>query len=535
MKYLSLSKEIKNLAQKNIFQSLIGFFRKNFLFFTVFVTGAGVLVIEVVAMRVLAPYYGNTIFTASSVITVILAALSIGYYLGGRFSDKNPSSDWFFKIVFLSGFFLLLFYLFGVIILPLLSFIFSIILGPLISSLVLFFFPALLLGTLSPYAIKLQSIYFPEQGVGTIAGKVFFWSTLGSIVGSLSAGFVLIPNFGIRQIIITTGVALFFLGFLPLIKIGSDKKKLHKIFIAFFVIIAGIIIAEYQTDKNIVYIKDGVYEKITIRDGEYKNRPVRFFQQDHSMSGGMFLDSDDPADLVFDYTKYYLFYKIFTPSVKDILVVGGGAYSIPKAMLQELPLAAIDVSEIEPSLFNLAKKYFKAADNPRLHNYTEDGRRLLAFSDKKYDMIFSDVYFSLYSVPVHFTTQEFFKIVKEKLNEDGILVINIIGDLSQDNQSLIMSEIKTIQTVFNNSYFFAVKSPEAAGAQNIIIVGYNSDKRIDFNSSSVANHQDPFIRDLKNKIISVDKFDLSSQLVLTDNFSPVEYLTAKVLSRKFGN
>jgi len=523
------------MTQKEFFQSVGKFFENNFLVFTVFVTGACVLVIEVVAMRVLAPYYGNTIFTASSVITVILTALSIGYYLGGKLADRDPSLHWFFKIILLSGLCLLLLHLFSATVLPAFSFIFSIIAGPLMSSLVLFFFPALLLGTLSPYAIKLQSVYFPEQGVGTIAGKIFFWSTLGSIMGSLSAGFLLIPNFGINQIIIATGIVLFFLGFLPLIKLGIDKKDLYNFFIALFIITGSLLFVNYRADENIVYSKDGVYEKIIIRDGDYKNRPARFFQQDHSMSGGIFLDSDNPTDLAFDYAKYYSLYKVFTPDIKSALIIGGGAYSIPKAMLAELPNVIIDVSEIEPSLFDLAKKYFRAEDNPRLRTYTEDGRRLLSFSDKKYDMIFSDVYFSLYSVPSHFTTQEFFKIVKEKLNKDGILVINIIGDLSQERQSLIMSEIKTIKTVFNNSYFFATESPKKSGAQNIIIVGYNSDKKIDLNNPLIANHQDSIINSLEDKAINVDKINLSSQLVLTDNFSPVEYLTAKVLSRRFGN
>ncbi len=523
------------MEQKKIIQLAAKFFERNFLVFTVFITGACVLVVEVVAMRVLATYYGNTIFTSSSVITVILAALSIGYYFGGKFSDKNPSLKWFFTIILLSGLCLLFLHFLSEIILPVLSLIFSIVLGPLMSSLVLFFFPALLLGTLSPYTIKLQSIYFKEQGIGAISGKVFFWSTLGSIAGSLLTGFILIPNFGINQIIIATGIVLFLLGFLPLIKLGADKKYLYKFFIVFFIILGNLLIIGYKADENIIYSKDGVYEKIVIRDGEYKDRPVRFFQQDRSMSGGMFLDSDNPADLVFNYTKYYSLYKIFNQEAKNFLVVGGGAYSIPKAILKNLPQANVDVSEIEPSLFELAKKYFKAEDNPRLRNFTEDGRRLIGSSDRKYDMIFSDVYFSLYSVPVHFTTQEFFKIVKEKLNKDGILVINIIGDLSFEKQSLIMSEIKTIKTVFDNSYFFAVEGLEKIGAQNIIIVGYNSDKKIDLNSPAIASHQDSIISSLKDKAIDVDKFNLSSQLVLTDDFAPVEYLTAKVLSKRFGN
>jgi protein-L-isoaspartate O-methyltransferase len=101
----------------------------------------------------------------------------------------------------------------------------------------------------------------------------------------------------------------------------------------------------------------------------------------------MFLDSDDPTDLVYEYTKYYSLYKVFKPDVRNALVIGGGAYSIPKALLAELPNAAVDVSEIEPSLFDLAKEYFDLEESPNLHNYTEDGRRLLQDSNKGYDLI----------------------------------------------------------------------------------------------------------------------------------------------------
>src|SRR5688572_13552275 len=126
----------------------------NILPFVVFITGACILIIEIVATRVLSPFYGNTIFTVSSVISVILAALSMGYYAGGRFADQYPSLRWFFGIILLSGLVLLLFHFLGVILLPVLSYAPSISVSPLISSLLLFFFPAFLLGTLSPYAVK---------------------------------------------------------------------------------------------------------------------------------------------------------------------------------------------------------------------------------------------------------------------------------------------------------------------------------------------------------------------------------------------
>ncbi len=506
----------------------------NLLPISVFTTGACVLIVEIVATRILSPYFGNTIFTVSSVISVILAALSLGYYQGGKIADQHPSLRWFFGIILVSGLAIITFYFIGKITLPILGNVLPITTGPLIFSLFLFFIPALLLGTLSPYAVKLQSVHFPEQGVGSVAGKIFFWSTLGSIAGSLLAGFALIPYFGIDRIVIGTGITLFLLGLVALLWLGIDKKNTYRILIMLVVLTGLAVTVIKQPQKNIVYSKDGVYEKITIYDGSYAGRPARFFQQDHSSSGAIFLDSNSQTDMVYDYTKYYFVYKIFKPDIQNALVIGGGAYSIPKALLAELPNANIDVSEIEPLLFDLAKKYFGASDNPRLHNYTEDGRRLLTDSNKKYDLIFSDAYYSLFSIPAHFTSQEFFTIAKSRLATNGIFVANLIGDLSRQQPSLTMAEIKTFQTVFPNSYFFTVTSPGQTEPQNIIIVGYNSTSKMSLDTLALTRNPDSIIRSLPTKIINIDRFDLSPYPILIDNFSPVEYLTSKVLERTFG-
>jgi spermidine synthase len=507
------------------------FLQKNILLFSVFITGACVLIVEVVAVRVLSPYYGSTIFTVSSVISVILAALSLGYYVGGRMSDKYPSPKWFFGTILTSGVGVVLFHLLSRVLLPTLSSSFSLTTGPLISSLLLFFLPAFLLGTLSPYALKLESIRSPKQGIGSVSGKIFFWSTLGSIVGSLLAGFVLIPSFGIDQIFMATGTTLFVLGLIPLVLVDNGQRKFLWLLILVFILVLAIFLTTQTTQTGLQYTKDGVYEKITIYDGMKDGRPVRFFQQDRSSSGAMFLDSEDPTDLVYNYTKYYSIYKVFRPDVRNVLVIGGGAYSLPKAFLAEFPKALVDVSEIEPSLFDLAKKYFKLEESVRLQNYTEDGRRLLQDSNKKYDLIFSDVYYSLFSIPAHFTTQEFFKLSKEKLTDDGIFMANLIGDLVEVHPSLVLAEMKTFRSVFPNSYFFAVTSPLTKDVQNIIVVGYNSRKKIDFDSADILQSLDSVVRTLPNQLVDVNRFDLSKYPILTDNFSPVEYLTAKVLER----
>ncbi|OGY99719.1 MAG: hypothetical protein A2945_01830 [Candidatus Liptonbacteria bacterium RIFCSPLOWO2_01_FULL_52_25] len=525
------------------------FFQRNTLSAAVFITGASVLIIEIVATRILAPYYGNTIFTVSSVITVILAALSVGYYAGGTLADRHPSYRWFFGIILLSGLGILLFHFVGAIALPLLSLRFSLATGPLVSSAFLFFLPALLLGMLSPYAIKLQIVYHAEAGlrraeagfgpaeagIGNIAGKIFFWSTFGSILGSLLAGFVLIPNFGINQIVVANGIVLFALGFLSLLALGTAKKYLHRLLFSFVIIaVAAGLVRTEPVEGDIVYRREGIYQRITIYDGEYAGRPARFFQQDRNSSGAMFLDSEDPRDLAYEYSKYYALYKIFTPNVRDAVIIGGGASSMLKAILVELPDASFDVVEIEPSLFELARKYFRVPDSPRIRTYAEDGRRFLRDTEKSYDMIFSDVASSLFSIPAHFATQEFFELAKSKLNEGGLFIVNMIGDLAREQPSLILSEIRTFQSIFPNSYFFGVESPEEIKPQNIILVGHKSNTKIDVAALLSRGHPDPALRSFGDKLIDTGRLELSRYPVLTDNFSPTEYFAAKALTHFAG-
>ena len=501
----------------------------------VFLTGACVLVVEVLAVRVLSPFYGNTIYTVSSVISVILLALSAGYYAGGILADRRPSLSWFFTLILSSGLLLLLLHVAGTMALPALGAALSLETGPLVSAALLFLLPALLLGTVSPYAVKLQSMQAPDAGVGRVSGQIFFWSTLGSITGSLLAGFVLIPRVGVDRILIATGVLLFALGFVPLVVVARRRRRLYAAAAALVLIVATprASAPAIGDAERVVYQEDGVYQKVTIYEGQYYGRPARFLLLDRSESGAMFLDADDPTELVYDYTKYYSLYKVFSPQVRNALVLGGGAYSIPKALLRELPDAVIDVAEIEQSFFELSKQHFRVEESPRLRNHVEDGRRFLQDAPTQYDLIFGDVYYSYFSVPPHFTTQEFFALARSRLRPGGVFIANMIGDLSRRQPSLIMAEIKTFQDVFPNSYYFAVESPEKTDLlQNITLVGYHSDRRIDVFAPPVTTHPDPLIRFLRFKVLDVARrFELSPYPVLTDDYSPIEYVTAQVLRR----
>lgn len=486
------------------------------------------MVIEIVATRILAPYFGNTIYSVSSVISVVLAALSVGYWFGGKLADRYPSKKLFYAIIACSGVLVIFMQFMQVTLLAQLGYKLSLTSGPLIMSLLLFFVPSFVLGTLSPFAVALQQKESKGQGVGTTAGQVFFFSTLGSIAGSLAAGFVLIPLLGVSTILISVGIVLFLLGIVPVTIIGTIKKMT-----VVAVLLAGSVLSLSVTvapaTRSLTYERDGVYEKIAIFDSMYNGRPARFLKQDTSNSAATYLDSDE---LTYEYTKYYSLHTMFVPEVKRALAIGGGAYSIPKALLSDLPNAKVDVSEIEPSLVPLSKEYFGLKDDPRLTHYIKDGRRMLHDTNNRYDVIFSDVYHSMYSVPAHFTTKEFMDLAHSRLNPDGIFLANLIGSVASDETSFIWSEIKTMQQVFPQVYVFAVRSPFEAQAQNIIAVGSMSKERINMFDARWRTSPNPIIAEIAGHYVNTERMSLDGYTILTDNYAPVDYLAAKVLPKR---
>ncbi len=510
-------------------------FKAIFLLASVFVTGCAVLIVEIVAIRILSPYYGNTIYTTSSVIGTILAALSLGYYLGGKAADKYPYEKLFYGIICASGFLVLGIQMASAALLPLLGLLFSITEGPFISAVFLFFIPAFCLGTLSPFAIKLVN-ETPET-IGSKSGQVFFWSTLGSILGSIASGFILIPHVGISNIIIGTGCVLAVWGIVGLFITTRQKKFLPFMVITLFLGMGFAYASLPPKALGVLYEKDGVYEKIRITEGQWSDqnrtptavgegRPTRFLFQDRSYSAAMYVNS---PELVYDYTKYYALYQLIKPETTKALVIGGGAYSIPKALLRDSPQMHVDVAEIEPELYQLAKTYFNLSDNPRLTNYTEDGRQLLARNTKQYDTIVSDVYYSLFSIPPQFTTKEFFTLARSRLSENGVFIGNFAGYLDANNPSFIGSEMATFTKVFPNSYFFAVNSAVSQKPQNIIFLGINGQKTINVSSAAITKNPNPILKNLADKLIDLNTQNLKDQQQLTDNFAPVEYLVGKVI------
>jgi len=521
-------------------RKILNFLNKVIIYLIVFFTGAAVLIIEITATRILAPYFGNTLFSVSSIIGIVLAALSLGYYLGGILADKYPHPFLFFSLILLSGVFSFFIEVFRKSILPLLGYSLGMKVGPPFVSCLLFFAPSLLLGMISPLAIKLKTKEVEE--IGRVSGRIFFYSTIGSICGSFLTGFFLIPHFGTSKIIISTSFLLFIIGITGIF--FSLTKKIAKenflLLTILFIVVLAFSSQEgpylplsfyYHPSSSTVFQKDGFYQQIIIQDiplakiGDDIDEKLRILSLDGGLHSGIYLNSDE---LAFEYTKYYLIYQILLPNAEKALFLGGGGYTVPRQILLENNnIKKIDVVEIDPDLFSLAKKYFKLPEDPRLVNYINDARRFLIENPEKYDLIFCDTYLSLNTIPFHLTTVEFFHLLKEHLNQNGIVVINLIGNLKNEKYNFLLSEIKTIRSVFDNIYLFAVESPNSLEVQNFILLALNHSEKINFQDPSFLNHPHYIIQNLSSKLINLNDLDLESFPIFSDDFSPIEYFVAK--------
>lgn len=509
---------------------------RSLLYATVFITGAAVLIIEVAGVRILSPYFGTSLIVLSSVLTVILGALSLGYIIGGKLSDAYPTHTKLFQIITAAGVTTLLTELLSIILLEQHSAVFSHVLGPLIISIGIFFVPSFLLGTVSPYVVTLTGLHAKQHERGSVTGIVFFWGTIGSIVGSLLTGFVLVPLLGLTKSIVGTGVMLILLGTLGLILFDRITEPTHSFLtiiarqqrfflltlVAIVFILSGIRLSE-SPRSNAVYEGEGLYSHILIYDTEYRGKATRILKRDQNHSSGIFLNSKEHA---FEYTHFADLYSYLVPEAKSYLVIGGGAYTVPRIILTHDPSLTFDVVEIEPVLFTLAHQYFDLDENLPITNHVLDARVFLRSTTSQYDVIFVDAFSTDMTVPPHLASAEFFISIRDHLTKDGVMIMNTVGNISKNAPTLTGSITKTIGHVFSNYKIYPLNPRFPEAFQNVMFIARNSDIPIDTKDASAMS---PALFGSSQRLISSlelpkNTFNFEQELVLTDDKAPVEYL-----------
>jgi len=496
--------------------------------FNVFVSGAVVMALELVGSRILAPVFGDSIFVWGALIGVVMAALSLGYYVGGRMADRNPSYGVFTMILISAGVLILL--------IPLSSpFILEVTYlsgageryGPVLASLLLLAVPTTLLGMVSPYSVRMSAESIST--LGGISGSLTSISTAGSLFGTFFTVFVLIPSFGVRQIVFSLGVVI-----IAVAIVGMTLLEKGLIFSLVLVLMMPSLFAGggpfLGISGNALVRKDTPYSTLTVIDSVAEGtRTIYLNNMPHS---AMYLNGSNRA--VFRYTDYFNMAFLFNPEAERVLFIGGGGFSGPKQFLEYYPNATVDVVEIDPEVVAVAREHFGVTPDPRLRVFAMDGRSFLRDAGT-YDIVVLDAYSKTY-VPFHLMTLEFFESLDEHLSPDGVVVSNLISSLIGDTSELLRAEVATISGVLPQVYLFPTRSRQLSQVQNINLVATKAPARLegpDLLAVAAAHPVGgiPFERYIGN-LVDAD-IATGGELVLTDDYAPAEALLNPITAAPF--
>jgi spermidine synthase len=507
--------EVNRSSGKRLILILIAFF-----------AGAAVMIIEIAANRVLAPWFGNTIFTWTGLIGVILLALSVGYYVGGRLADYRCDDITLSHLLALSSMTILLIPLFHLTVGKYLQNADSI-LGPILASALLFALPGFLLGTLSPYIIRLVSLQSSDRHIGLSTGTIFMFSTLGGVIGTFSAGFFLVPRIQLHNVFVFvafTMMALSMIGYLFHLNQNESLLSLLLLFIVNILLLTSYTIIRPTNDPSVIYDQNTFYHRIRVYQKEVdKGDKMISLYLDTAFEGARYERSQQIPS---KYQRYWELSRIFSPQLERAAFLGAGAFVMPEALIRSRSTVKVDVIEVDPQLIEVGRRFFKIDEYPQMHIIIDDARRYLRLTKNKYDLIFADVYHGFRTVPAHLITKEFFSLIKDRLNDRGVFMMNLIGSVHGYNSLLFKSILNTINTSFNQTYVFAIDPNKLNKLQNIIIVAL--DNNTTFSPTEIQKPGNiALTSSLLSHYISKDKYDLSGAYVFTDNYNPVEYLTAK--------
>src|SRR5215204_5188860 len=481
----------------------------------VFVCGAVVMIYEIIGSRIVSPFIGTSTYVWTSLIGVILASLSLGYWLGGRMADNRPDPKILALVIFIAGGLVSLTVLIKEVVLTAVA---SSPVGlefkSVLASLFLFAPASVALGFVTPYAVKLEMSSLNDSG--KTVGRLYALSTVGSIVGTFAAGFFLIPFVGSVRTMYLIAATLIVLA-LVLAPIALTRANLS-VPILFILGVASSEAGKYYLwQTNELHDIDTEYSRIQVfRTTDAKTgRAMRALATDpYYVQSAIYLDGED---LALRYSPFYHLLRHFRPGFKKTLMIGGAGYTFPQEYLRSYPSASMDVVEIDPGMTRIAHDYFRLRDDPRLRIIHEDGRVFLnTAGTAEYDSVLVDAFGSLFTVPHQLTTIEAVNNVRRLLDEDGVVIFNIGSAIRGASSKFLLSEIATYRTVFPHVYLFKVNTeyPDEK-VQNFIIVACKSACDVTDRGS------DPEISRLLSNRYAAD-FELETP-VLTDDLAPVEY------------
>lgn len=497
----------------------------SFYYTYVFCTGAAVMALELAASRFLAPYFGTSMIVWANIIGLILLALSIGYFVGGRIADKHPSRNLLMYLSLSAGVWTASLpiwghFIFGNLSSGIMSTPVTMIVLSLIAILLVFAPPVFLLAMVSPFTIRLTTRDFKESG--KVAGNLYAFSTIGSLVGTFGTAFGTIPFLGVVQTLICWSLVLIVISIVGL----SRRAQIGSISLVVFTALTVGDILTSQTNRSpygkVVWHKDTLYQYVQV---------VK--QSDNSMAliyneGGGVQSVHRPGDALGpgDYYDDYLMLPFLLPYPKQVAILGSAGGTIPHLLSVYdkfyFPQMKVTGVEIDNAVIPLDYKYFGLrSQDATLVN--EDARVFIRQTPVHYDIVVVDAYMNQIYIPPHMSTEQFFEEIQSKLTPTGILALNV-NAVSQKS-TLLLSFEKTLQQVY--PYVYRVR---ARGDFNyLLIASAHPLSTNDFSAYDLSSALRSIAGDWPARLKPLTSRDVSGGMILTDNRAPVEMLTDSMI------
>jgi len=500
-----------------------------FLLLTSLLCGMAVMIIEVLGSRVIGPFFGASLYVWTSLITVTLVALACGYWGGGTLSDRggDPRSR-LYGIIGLAGCMVLLVPLLKAPVIKL-ALPMGLRLGALVSSSMLFGPALLLLGMVSPFIIRIAALQLAS--IGRTVGLFSSVSTVGSFIGTVSTGFILIAYFPIDRIFIVVGGVLLAVAVAYFALFRGNRPLLLLLILPFLVPTTGGVVSKTLKDGTLltrVFARDTFYGNIQVHDYRSRFGNFRELVVDATIQGGIDAVS---GQSVHRYPYFQQFIpRIINPGGTDCLVVGLGPGAIP--MWYEGQGVRTDVVDIDPVIFEVARRFF----NFRIsgETYAEDARYFLGRPGKQYDYIILDV-FNGDSTPFHVMSKEALQTVRGRLKPGGVLGINLFGAL-RGNTYMTASVVRTLNEVFATVDLYpGTTQSDPAGIGNLELFAYDRPAVPVTLDKLVRYEVHPLAANVRMLMLETFRFpEGTPAMVLTDSYNPIDFfdVTTKEFSRK---
>lgn len=429
--------------------------RQNKLLIISFINGAGLMMFELVAARLLAPTIGSSTYIWTSVIGVIIAMLALGSWLGGRFADKRQQQFDVALTLLLSAVAISFVIAFSQ---ALLTYIMQLQLDPrlagVLASLFLFAPASFLIGFNGPYLAKLN-IKSLESSGRSVANLDSLHS-LGGIIGTFITGFILFAYVGSMSILVVLVFVFVVLSWLvvprhmPLQRFGLSA-----------IAIAMTFSAGYLSNTIRIDTPSAHYVISDTAAGSPENIRLLVTGPGGYQSG---VSTQNPDELIFWYPQIIAKAVANAPQKSNILILGGGAYTIPRHLAKKHPEANIDVVEIDPQLADISVEHFYYTKPENVNHISSDARTFINTTENKYDIIIVDVY-SDASVPFTLLTSEYGQGVKRVASVNAVILANIIADdRSKSCSPFFKASLIPYADNFNGGFYIK----QGDGVSNII-------------------------------------------------------------------